>query len=60
MMNPISVRFCIPCPVHSEEAKLLHAKCFVLHDIFIMWLFQRFTIGILQAYDFYQLDAEEM
>ncbi len=45
---------------HSEEAKLLHAKCFILHDSLVMWLSQRFAKGILQAYVFYQFDAEEM
>ncbi len=37
---------------HSEEAKLSHAKCFILHDIFMMWLSHRFAVLILQAYVF--------
>ncbi len=37
---------------HSEEAKLSHAKCFILHNIFMMWLSHRFAVWILQAYVF--------
>ena len=36
--------------IHSEEAELSHAKCFILHDIFMMWFSHRFAVGILQAY----------
>ncbi len=31
--------------IHSDVAKLLHAKCFVLHNIYVMWISQIFYNG---------------